>query len=79
MIDSFYIAWRYVTFNRVRTATLIACVTLIAILPLTLELLLAESERQLLSRATSTPLMLGARGSALDLVCLLYTSDAADE
>jgi len=67
MIDSVYIAWRYVTFNKVRTATLIACVTLIAVLPLTLEVLLAESERQLLSRADSTPLLLGAKGSALDL------------
>ena len=80
MIDSFYIAWRYVSFNKVRTATLIACVTLIAILPLTLELLLAESERQLLSRAESTPLLLGARGSALDLVMNgLYFDDEVPE
>ena len=34
MIDSFYIAWRYVTFNRVRTLILITCITLIAALPL---------------------------------------------
>ena len=80
MIDSLYIAWRYVSFNKVRTATLIACVTLIAILPLTLELLLAESERQLLSRAESTPLLLGARGSALDLVMNgLYFDDEVPE
>jgi putative ABC transport system permease protein len=80
MIDSLYIAWRYVTFNKVRTATLIACVTLIAILPLTLEVLLAESERQLLSRADSTPLLLGAKGSALDLVMnALYFDDEVPE
>lgn len=80
MIDSLYIAWRYVTFNKVRTATLIACVTLIAILPLTLELLLTESERQLLSRAESTPLLLGAKGSALDLVMNgLYFDDEVPE
>jgi putative ABC transport system permease protein len=80
MIDSFYIAWRYLTFNRIRTATLIACVTLIAVLPLTLELLLTESERQLLSRAESTPLLLGARGSALDLVMNgLYFDDKVPE
>jgi len=68
MIDSLYIAWKYLGFNRARTATLVACVTLIAVLPLALQLLLAESERQLLSRAESTPLLLGAPGSALDLV-----------
>jgi putative ABC transport system permease protein len=80
MIDSLYIAWRYVTFNKVRTATLIACVTLIAVLPLTLEALLAESERQLLSRADSTPLLLGAKGSALDLVMnALYFDDEVPE
>jgi putative ABC transport system permease protein len=80
MIHSFYIAWRYVSFNRLRTATVIACVTLIAILPLTLELLLAESERQLMSRAESTPLLLGARGSALDLVMNgLYFDDEVPE
>jgi putative ABC transport system permease protein len=73
-------AWRYVTFNKVRTATLIACVTLIAVLPLTLEVLLAESEQQLLSRADSTPLLLGAKGSALDLVMnTLYFDDEVPE
>ena len=80
MIDSFYIAWRYVALNKIRTATLIACVTLIAILPLTLELLLSESEQQLLSRAESTPLLLGAKGSALDLVMNgLYFDDEIPE
>jgi len=80
MIDSLYIAWKYVTFTKVRTATLIACVTLIAALPLTLQLLLTESERQLLSRAESTPLLLGAKGSALDLVMNgLYFDDEVPE
>lgn len=80
MIDSVYIAWKYLTFNKARTATLVACVTLIAVLPLSLELLLAESERQLLSRAESTPLLLGARGSALDLVMnSLYFDDEVTE
>jgi len=80
MGDSFTIAWRYVTFNKARSATLIACVTLIAVLPLTLEFLLAESERQLLSRAESTPLLLGAHGSSLDLVMNgLYFDDQVPE
>lgn len=76
MTNSFYIAWRYIAFNKVRTATLVACVTLIAVVPLVLQLLLAESEAQLLSRAESTPLLLGARGSSLDLVMnALYFGD----
>jgi putative ABC transport system permease protein len=68
MMESFYIAWRYLTYNKVKTATLVACVVLIAFMPMALELLLNESERQLLSRAVSTPLVMGAKGSALDLV-----------
>jgi len=80
MMDSLYIAWKYLNFSKARTATLVACVTLIAVLPLALQLLLAESERQLLSRAQSTPLLLGAPGSALDLVMNgLYFDDEVPE
>ena len=67
-MDSFFLAWKYVSFHRGKTSILIACITLIAFLPLALEVLLNESEQQLLSRAQSTPLLIGAKGSALDLV-----------
>jgi putative ABC transport system permease protein len=80
VIDSFYVAWRYLTFNWARSLTLIACVTLIAVLPLALELLLDESERQLLARAETTPLVVGAKGSSLDLVLnSLYFGDTVPE
>jgi len=80
MYDSLYIAWKYVSFNQVKTATLVACITLIGFLPLALELLLNESERQLMSRAVSTPLLIGAKGSALDLVMsTLYFGDGVPE
>jgi len=80
MYDSLYIAWKYVSFNKVKTATLVACITLIGFLPLALELLLNESERQLMSRAVSTPLLIGAKGSSLDLVMsTLYFGDGVPE
>ncbi len=80
MIDSLYIAWRYVRFNTIKTVTLIACITLIAFLPLALQVLLNESERQLMSRAASTPLVIGVKGSALDLVMnTLYFVDEIPE
>jgi putative ABC transport system permease protein len=80
MIDSLYIAWRYVSFNKAKTATLVACIVLIAFLPVSLELLLDESERQLMSRAVTTPLVVGAKGSALDLVMnTLYFGDEVPE
>ncbi|NIO04200.1 MAG: hypothetical protein GTN74_06170 [Proteobacteria bacterium] len=80
MFDSFYIAWKYISFNKIRTATLVACITLISFLPASLELLLEESERQLMSRAASTPLVVGAKGSALDLIMnTLYFGDEVPE
>ena len=80
MIDSFYIAWKYLVFNKARSATLVACITLIAVLPLALEIILDESEHQLVERAATTPLLIGARGSALDLVMnSLYFTDEVPE
>ena len=68
MIDSIYIAWKYIRYNKIKSAVLVACITLISFLPVALELLLNESEKQLMLRAVSTPLVVGAKGSALDLV-----------
>ncbi len=80
MIDSVYIAWKYLAFGKARTATLVACITLIAVLPLALEIILGESEHQLVERAEHTPLLVGARGSALDLVMnSLYFADEVPE
>jgi len=59
VIDSFYIAWKYVLFNKFKSVILVTCITLIAFLPLSLELLLNESEKQLMARAVSTPLLAG--------------------
>ena len=80
MFDSFYIAWKYIRFNKIKTLVLVACITLITFLPLALQLLLDESEQQLMSRATKTPLVIGARGSSLDLVMnTLYFGDEVPE
>jgi putative ABC transport system permease protein len=80
MFDNFYIAWKYVSYNKIKTATLVACITLISFLPLSLELLLDESEEQLMSRAATTPLVIGAKGSSLDLVMnTLYFGDEVPE
>jgi putative ABC transport system permease protein len=80
LINSLYIAWHYLVFNKVRSATLVACITLIAFLPMALQLILEESQQLLQSRANSTPLLLGARGSALDLVMSsLYFDDEVPE
>jgi putative ABC transport system permease protein len=66
--DGFYLAARYLLYHRLRSATIVACVVLVAVLPLALERTLTEAERQLTDRAHATPLLLGSKGSALDLV-----------
>jgi putative ABC transport system permease protein len=79
-MNSLYLAWQYIRFNKFKTIILVASITLIAVLPLVLEILLAESERQLLDRAESTPLLVGAKGSALDLAMnSLYFDDEVPE
>lgn len=55
MFDSLYIAWRYVSFNRAKTAPLVVCVALILALPLSFHLLSQEVERQVLSHPVSVP------------------------
>ncbi len=76
MKNNLYLAYRYLIFNKIRSLVLISCITIIAALPLTLEILLNESERQLALRAELSPLLIGAKGSALDLVMnSLYFSD----
>ena len=80
MTASLYLAWQYIRFNKFKTIILVASITLIAVLPLALEILLSESERQLLNRAESTPLLIGAKGSALDLaMSSLYFDDEVPE
>ena len=80
MVDSFYIAWQYIRFNKIKTTILITSITLISFLPFALQLLVDESERQLMSRAVTTPLVVGAKGSALDLVMnTLYFGDERPE
>ncbi len=79
-MDSLYLAWRYLSFYKARTLVLICCITIIAALPLVLETLVDESERQLSSRAQSSPLLIGAKGSSLDLVMnSLYFSEERPE
>ncbi len=76
MTDSLYIAWKYIKFNKIKSATVACCITLLVFLPLSLELLLDESEQQLMSRAVTTPLVVGAKESALDLIMnSLYFGD----
>ena len=64
----FFLAGRYLWFNRVKSVILLGCVTITIGLPLGVRLLVARFEAGLLDRAHRTPLVVGARGSRVDLV-----------
>ncbi len=61
------LAWRYVAFNRLKTAILVACVSITLFLPLSVSLLIERYNRDLRARAQATPLVVGARGNRFDL------------
>jgi len=67
MNHDFYLAWRYLRHHKTRSLILISCLSLLAILPLALHSVLDEGERLMNARAAATPLLVGAKGSAVDL------------
>jgi putative ABC transport system permease protein len=75
--DSLYLAWRYLAYHRIKTAILVTSITLIIFLPVGLRVLVNQSADQLTARAEATPLVVGARGSPLELVLnsLYFESD----
>ena len=67
MSDALYLAWRYLAYNRGKTAILVFAVTLILYLPVGLNVLVGQSAAHLTARAEATPLLVGAPGSPLEL------------
>ena len=67
-MHSLYVAWQYLRYHKVRTTVLIAALTLTTFLPLAVHIVVRASEIQMLDRSQATPLILGQKGSALDLV-----------
>jgi putative ABC transport system permease protein len=61
-------AWRYLAYHRYKTAVLLLSISLIVYIPVGLRVLVRQSERQLTARAEATPLLVGAKGSPLELV-----------
>lgn len=62
------LAWRYVARHRLQTLLLAGALALVTALPLCLRVLVQATETAMQDRAISTPQLLGARGSALDLM-----------
>ena len=75
-MNAAFLAFAYLRYHWVRSLVLVLVLALILIVPFATRILLAESEASLTARAEATPLLLGRRGSALDLtMAALYFSD----
>ncbi len=80
MKEALYLAWRYLAYHRIKTAILVTSITLIVFLPVGLNVLVGQSAAELTARAEATPLLVGAKGSPLELVLnsLYFESDAPE-
>lgn len=58
---------RYIQYHKLKTVVLVASIFLTTFLPLTILILLGEFNEKIISRARSTPMVIGAEGSPLDL------------
>ena len=79
MTGSLYLAWRYSCHHRGTTAVLIIAISSIAYLPLALDVIVENAEQHFRGRSRSTPLVVGPRGSQLELVLAsLYFDEPHD-
>ena len=67
MGDVLYLAWRYLVYHRLKTVILVTSITLIIYLPVGLNVVVEQSGEHLTARAEATPLLVGAKGSPLEL------------
>ena len=68
MNGALQLGWCYLAYHRFKTAVLLASVTLMMFLPAATRLLVEDSAQALNARAALTPLLVGAKGSQLELV-----------
>ena len=77
MRDVLYLAWRYLVFHRLKTGILVTSIMLIVYLPTALNAVIEQSAEHLTARAGQTPLLVGAKGSPLELALnsLYFSTD----
>ena len=68
MSGALFLGWRYLAHHRFKSSILVASISLMLFLPVATRLLVEDSAAALTARADQTPLVLGVRGSELELV-----------
>lgn len=79
-MNAFHLAFAYLRYNWIRSLILVLVAALILAVPIVSQVLLNGSREALTDRAEATPLILGSRGSQLDLVmnALYFSEDRAE-
>ncbi len=67
MNDLLYLSSQYIRHHKLKLAVLIFAITLVGWLPIAVQSIVDQTAGQLLARAGSTPMVIGARGSPLEL------------
>ena len=79
-MNALFLAFSYLRFHWARSLVLVLVAALIMFVPVATQTLLSTSERALVARGEATPLLLGSRGSQLDLtMAALYFSQERPE
>ena len=79
MNGAFHLAWLYVAFNRSKTLLLAGAIAIAAFVPWSLHIVVNRASEALLARSATTPLIIGGRGSALELtLSTLYFRPSAE-
>ncbi|MBT3296713.1 MAG: ABC transporter permease [Verrucomicrobia bacterium] len=71
------LTWRYMAFNKIKSAIMVVCLTITLFLPIAVHVMIRHYEDDLMARAESTPLIVGAKGNRYDLVLksLYFTTE----
>lgn len=79
-MNALFLAWAHLRWTWARSLVLVVVGALVLSVPLVTQTLLRGSETALTARAEATPLVLGARGSRLDLVmnAVYFSADRPD-
>ena len=67
MKNALYLAWKSLLWHRGRSITILLSLAITIWLPITVRLVLDQFRREISERANTTPLVLGAKGSRIDL------------
>jgi len=68
MNGTLLLSLRYIQFNKGKTLILVTCLSVLMLLPLSINILVGHYNQVLLERSESTPAVIGARGNRYDLI-----------